>query len=647
MYFLNADDFMGLIDTIFGRKKPAEEKKQATTKDVMASLTAKEKEFYLKLYIEYVNMLLATGGKQNDTFTYSAEARKEALDLVARLIWIDKCPLTEQRAKVREELEILVKQGAVSDSVKRLMAEPAIDDVISSETANLVLESQEQIDEVCGRIVDRVWRLRTEAMESPHVTHIYHGFEKWPDLPKEDREKINRLKERMLQQLGNTGGAAYRQQLKRFNVEVRLEEINYDKYWKIFFLIERALLKAGAKRENLGLRVFEILADFIIASEKRDSFDKNSIIEELRRLFRVKKWRKERSRGDEPRVEAENFSDKNKRKFVQFYIDSLKERIEEGRVPYSHARSDALAGAYAKAKEKRPSMETPQEKFEQLLKRLLDENFDYRRREISDLEERAFQRKAREIQSKMLPEVVYGSEDIEALCNKFSYQIKLWSFDGSDITQQEDEFRSGVERKYCSEENLRNVIGDQLEVQYKEDVLKSLAGHKDLAGLLVSANRALPLMEDCVPAVPILYASILAKKIEKEVDKVLSEGEAVKQQSAEVKEIDREINELKERYDALPGEMRSEKGFRKQLDEQLAALNRRRKGLLGGKIGAVNFFTEYEPGLLHRKIKEIFTALHSEKMFPGVWRKIAEMAAGQPTFTKGANPDWNRAGEIG
>ena len=219
---------MGLFRTaarkIEGAFAEKEEKSQPTTVDVMDAMSAKEKEFYWKLYIEYVNLLLRSGGKQNDTLIYGAEARNRALDLVTQLILVDKGLERIQRETVRDKVEVLVTRGEVSGVVKRLMVDPGIDEAIGAETANLVLSSKEQIDEVCMRIRTKV--LELYGIIDPDPMKFF--------LERRDEEKIEMLEERMLAQLGEGGGSAYRRQLKKFNADVRLDDAKHDKYKKIF-----------------------------------------------------------------------------------------------------------------------------------------------------------------------------------------------------------------------------------------------------------------------------------------------------------------------------------------------------------------------------------------------------------------------------
>ncbi len=445
----------------------------------------------------------------------------------------------------------------------------------------------------------------------------------------------------MLESLRSSAGPVYRMPPRKFIPDVSLDKANFDNYRRLFFVIEAALLKGGKIKDTLGYKVFEMLADYIIATENKDTLEKNAIIEQLKMVFREQKWRKERGTVGESGETVDKFGAKSKRKYLEYYLEETNEWIARG-VRYSDVEEKALVGTYVRAKRDRPAMQTSKVTFKELVESWIIDDFEGIQKKIDQLQRPLFERKIKEIRNELTPEVVSTPEQIDSLCEDFIYQMQLWSFGGNGSMEEVKKFRESLRKQYYTQENLLKLIGEELPENDRERISSSFNSHgkKDLSSLLVNAKSVVPLMKNCVTAVPLLYAALLCKEILATFAAATITAEGLKQQSPQIKEIDDEIRQLKGRYEELPDELKKEKSFRRQLDDQIATLNRRRKGYLQGEINAVNFFTEYDPVDLRRKLEEIFSALGQRVQFESLWPALMKKVSALPVFTRSGNPGW-------
>ena len=401
--------------------------------------------------------------------------------------------------------------------------------------------------------------------------------------------------------------------------------------------------------------MFELVADFIIATEKREFFEKAAIVQELKRLYRLRKWRAERKERGEPEGDesADNFSEKNRRKYLRVYLDKVEEALKGKNFLFRDLQDRALDEVVREVLEKRRGMNLNEKKLKKIMQNWIDTNSAGARWQLNEMLEKAYDKTIREAWDYYSKGVFIPSLDAcDMQRDLFFKHLIYYQIPEEKVRKAEEKFKERLVQIYESEINLKCWLEQDCNSGESVREIMMLFQGNDLAKLLFEAEKINKKInwkraEQEKHDIGDLLAIRLEKSIERIVDLSLASAAPVKQSAREVKEIEKESDELKARYDDLPEDLKKESGFRKQLDEQLAQLNRKRKGLLGGTLNAVNFFTEYEPNRLYEKMKEVFVLYRSEQRFKDLWARLVKMFDEQPTYTKGANPEWNRAGEIG
>lgn len=612
-----------LIDKLFGGKKPQEEKKQQTAVGVVDEMSAGEKEYYLKLALEYAGALMEEG-------IVADVARNEALDLVAQVILIDKGLERIQRETIMAQMAVLVTRGAVSGAVKRLVEGPGIDEAISAETANLVLSSKEQIDDVCERIRGRLLKQRGEADPGK------------ADLPEEDMKKIEKLKQSMLAQLGAGGGTVYRKQLKRFNADVILEEKNFEKYKKVLFIIDRGL--RSGHPQVLEQRVFDLAADFIIATENRNPFERPVIIEKLRRVYRLREWKNEQSEA------SDGFSEKKRLKYLRRFVEKVEHHYKNEDLGFREVTEKALDEVADEIYNKRWSLTMNREDLKSLIRRWTQSRDIVI--ELESVKTRANFYRLIQIEKSILneiPEVIVSYGQIGKLCGRFVKEAKRKGIDSSTVEEAKMRLNQNLVRQFESETNFRKMkFAQSVGSEKMDEVMESLK-ESDLARLISDSIKLVKSFEVYGASAEKrqwlgLYGVFLRKAIERNLAVYFQPSKMEKQNSAIIKELEEEIKELKLRYESLPEEMKNEKTFRRQRDEQVAGLNRKRKAMLNGDMNALKFFSEHDPVNLARNISWLMTALDpGDTNDPDAdWMgRINGMIKEAPAYIRGVNAGWN------